>query len=81
MHQGLEEAEQQLQKERTELDGLQVSQSRAESNPTQREDSDDGEEESEEERLFQLQRDCRMTSILQEALYKCEEVIALLDER
>ncbi|XP_070759027.1 limbin-like [Enoplosus armatus] len=79
---GLEEAEQQLQKERTELDGLQTSpESRVESNSTQREDSDEGEEESEEERLFQLQQDCRMTSILQEALYKCEEVITVLAER
>ncbi|XP_045932132.1 limbin-like isoform X2 [Micropterus dolomieu] len=80
---GLEEAEQQLQKERTELDSLQLSQSRVESNPTQkeREDSDEGGEESEEERLFQLQRDCRMTTILHEALYKCEEVITLLAER
>ncbi|XP_070701413.1 limbin-like [Pempheris klunzingeri] len=73
---GLEEAEQQLQKERIELDGLQMSQS----NPTKREDSE-GEEESEEGRLFQLRQDCRMTSILQEALYKCEEVITLLAER
>lgn len=60
---------------------LQTSQCRLRSNPTQREDSEEGEEESEEERLFQLQQDCRMTSILQEALYKCEEVIALLAER
>lgn len=58
-----------------------MSQFRVESNPAQREDSDEGEEESEEERLFQLQQDCRMTSILQEALYKCDEVIALLAER
>ncbi|XP_041809196.1 limbin-like [Chelmon rostratus] len=78
---GLEEAEQQLQKERTELAILQMSQCRLRSNPTQREGFDEGEEESKEERLFQLQQDCRMTSILQEALYKCEEVIALLAER
>ncbi|XP_044036940.1 limbin-like isoform X2 [Siniperca chuatsi] len=78
---GLDEAEQQLQKERTELDGRQMSPFRVESNPTQREDSDKGEEGSEAERLFQLQQDCRMTSILQEALYKCEEVITLLAER
>uniref|UniRef100_UPI0037E84C73 limbin-like n=1 Tax=Semicossyphus pulcher TaxID=241346 RepID=UPI0037E84C73 len=78
---GLEEAEQQLQKEKAELDGLRVSQSRVKSNPTQSEDSDEGEEESEEERLFRLQQDCRMTSILQEALYKCEEVNTVLAER
>ena len=58
-----------------------MSQSRVESDLTQREGSDEGEEESEEERLFQLQQDCRMTSILQEALYKCEEVVTLLAER
>lgn len=81
MPQGLEEAEQQLQKERTELDGMQMSRPRVESNPTQREDSDEGEEESEEDRLFQLQQDCRMTSILQEALYKSDQVITLLAER
>ncbi|XP_019108891.2 limbin isoform X2 [Larimichthys crocea] len=78
---GLEEAEQQLQKERTELDGLQMSQSSIKSNPTQKEDYDEGEEDSEQERLFQLRQDCRMTSILQEALYKCEEVFTLLAER
>lgn len=71
--QGLEEAEQQLQKERTELDGLQISQSRVRSNPMPIDDSD--EEEIEEERLFLVQQDCRMMSILQEALYKREEVV------
>ncbi|KAM8758070.1 limbin-like isoform 1-T1 [Acanthopagrus schlegelii] len=70
---GLEEAEQQLQKERTELDGLQIAQSRDRSNPMQIDDSD--EEEIEEERLFLVQQDCRMMSILQEALYKREEVV------
>lgn len=59
------------------MDSLQMSQS----NPTQREDSDEGEEESVEGRLFQLRQDCRMTSILQEALYKCDEVITLLAQR
>ncbi|XP_031703607.1 limbin [Anarrhichthys ocellatus] len=68
---GLEEAEQQLHKERTER-------SRVESNPAQRGDSEEG---SEEERLFQLQQDCRMTSILQEALYKSDQITALLAER
>ncbi|XP_031132650.2 limbin [Sander lucioperca] len=78
---GLEEAEQELQKERTKLDGLQMSRSRVGSNPTRRDDSDESEGESEEERLFQLQQDCRMTSILQEALYKSDQVITLLAER
>ncbi|XP_054473007.1 limbin-like isoform X2 [Anoplopoma fimbria] len=78
---GLEEAEQQLQKERKELDGPQRSRTRVESNPTQRENSEEGEEGSEEERLFQLQQDCRMTFILQEALYKSDQVISLLAER
>lgn len=77
--QALEEAEQQLQKERTELDGLLKSQSSLQSDPTQ--GSDEGEEESEEEKLFQVYQDCRMTSILQSALYKQEEVITLLTER
>ncbi|XP_034095475.1 limbin-like [Gymnodraco acuticeps] len=75
---GLEEAEQQLQKEVKVLDGLQMSPSRV---PTQREDPDEGEGESEEERMFQVQRDCRMTFILQGALYKSDQVLALLAER
>ncbi|XP_073323560.1 limbin-like [Pagrus major] len=78
---GLEEAEQQLQKERTELDGLQMSQSRVKSIPMQRDESDEGEEESEEERLFLVRQDCRMMSILQEALYKREEVVTWSAER
>lgn len=36
---------------------------------------DSDEEEIEEERLFLVQQDCRMMSILQEALYKREEVV------
>ncbi|KAM6946918.1 limbin-like isoform 1-T1 [Lycodopsis pacificus] len=68
---GLEEAEQQLHKERTER-------SRVESSPAQRGHSEEG---SEEERLFQLQQDCRMTSILQEALHKSDQITALLAER
>uniref|UniRef100_A0A8C4DPK6 EvC ciliary complex subunit 2 n=1 Tax=Dicentrarchus labrax TaxID=13489 RepID=A0A8C4DPK6_DICLA len=72
---GLEEAEEQLQKEKAELNGLQMYQSRVEPNPMQ------GEEEGEEERIFQLWQDCRMTSILQEALYKCESAVTLLAER
>lgn len=79
MPQALKEAEQQLQKERTELDSLLISQSRAVSNPKQ--DSDEGEEETEEEGLFQVQHDWQMTPIIQSALYKREEVVALLAER
>ncbi|KAK1901980.1 Limbin [Dissostichus eleginoides] len=75
---GLEEAEQQLQKEVKVLDGLQMSPSRV---PTQREDPDEGEGESEEERMFKVQWDCRMTFILQGALYKSDQVLALLAER
>ncbi|XP_069014280.1 limbin-like [Embiotoca jacksoni] len=78
---GLEEAEQQLQKERTELDSLWVSRPRVESRKTHHEDSDEGEEDWEEENIFELHPDCRMTSILQEALYKCEQVVTLMAER
>uniref|UniRef100_A0A8D3A7G0 EvC ciliary complex subunit 2 n=1 Tax=Scophthalmus maximus TaxID=52904 RepID=A0A8D3A7G0_SCOMX len=75
---GLEEAEQQLQKERTELDGLEMCQGRVEPCKTRREDSNDREVGNEEERVFQLQQDCRMTSILQGALYKRDQILALL---
>ncbi|KAM3622403.1 uncharacterized protein V6R79_024347 [Siganus canaliculatus] len=75
---GLEEAEQQLQKEKTELNSLEMSRARAESDLVQREDSD---EESEEDRVFELQQDCRMTIILQEALYKREEVVTVSADR
>ncbi|CAJ1051562.1 limbin-like isoform X1 [Xyrichtys novacula] len=78
---GLEEAEQQHQRERAEWHSLKTVKSRVKSNPPQSEDSDEGEEESQEERLFQLQQDGRMTFILQEALYKCEEVSTVLAER
>uniref|UniRef100_A0A3Q1EHV5 EvC ciliary complex subunit 2 n=3 Tax=Acanthochromis polyacanthus TaxID=80966 RepID=A0A3Q1EHV5_9TELE len=78
---GLEEAEQQLQKERSELDGLQATQPRVESGKGHQEDSDAAEEDSEEGNVFQLQLDCRMTFILQEAFCKCEQVIALMAER
>ncbi|XP_028303868.1 limbin-like isoform X2 [Gouania willdenowi] len=78
---GLEEAEQQLQKERKELDGLLTSQLRAECRKTQQRASGEEEEDSKDEDVFQLQPDCRMTTILQEALYKREQVIALLAGR
>lgn len=60
---------------------LQRSRSKVESNPTQSGDSGDVEEGSELEKLFQLRPDCRMTSILQEALYKRDQVITRLAER
>ncbi|XP_020503588.1 limbin isoform X2 [Labrus bergylta] len=78
---GLEEAEQQHQKEKAELDSRKMCTSKMESNATQSENFGEGEEESEEERLFQLQQDCRMSSILEGALYKCEEVNTVLAER
>ncbi|XP_041639438.1 limbin-like isoform X2 [Cheilinus undulatus] len=78
---GLEEAEQQHLKEKAELDGQRLCKSNAGSSPTQSDDSDEQEEESKEERLYQLQQDCRMSSILQEALYKYEEVNSVLAER
>ncbi|XP_029908434.1 limbin [Myripristis murdjan] len=74
---GLEEAEQQLQKERTELDCLETDQPKEKSNRTELQDSEEGKED----RLFQVQSDCRMATILQEALYKCDQAITLLTER
>eukprot|EP00066_Takifugu_rubripes_P023200 XP_011612466.1 PREDICTED: limbin isoform X1 [Takifugu rubripes] len=68
----LEEAEQQLQRERAELQGLLTAQAGPRA-------TDSGGEE--EERLFHVQRDCRMASIIQDALYKREQVLALLAER
>lgn len=75
MSQALEEAEQRLQKERTELEDLLTS--RAGPKLDQAADFD----EREEERLFQVQRDYRMASIIRDALYKQEQVISLLAER
>ncbi|XP_026204881.1 limbin isoform X2 [Anabas testudineus] len=72
---GLEEAAQQLQKERTKLDDAEVS--KVASNKTLQDDCDEGEDDE----VFQLQQDCRMVSILQEALYKCDEFIILLARR
>lgn len=40
-----------------------------------------GEEGTEEEKLLEVQQECRMTAIVQEALSKREEVVALLTER
>lgn len=71
--QGLEEAQQQLQKERTELGDLEMS--KVASNKPLRRDSD----EVESDKVFQ--QDCRMVCILQEALYKCDEHISLSAKR
>ncbi|XP_029006581.1 limbin-like isoform X2 [Betta splendens] len=78
---GLEEAEQELQNEKTELDNLEMCKTKVGSNETLGEDSDEGENATEEDKVFQLQEDCRMGSILQEALYKCGQLITLLAER
>lgn len=76
----LEEAEEQIQKEWTEeLDGLAKRRPVAESNLA--EQSDGGEEGTEEEKLLEVQQECRMTAIVQEALSKRDEVVALLTER
>ncbi|XP_007554287.1 limbin [Poecilia formosa] len=70
----LEEPEQQLQSERTELDRLGVPSHKIQT-------VFEGEEGREEDEVFELQPDCSMTSILQDALHKCEQVIALTFER
>ncbi|XP_004545244.2 limbin isoform X2 [Maylandia zebra] len=78
---GLEEAEQQLQEERTTLDSLQMSQPTIKSSKTHQDDSGVGDENCEQETVFQLQTDCRMGAILQDALYKREKVTSLMAER
>ncbi|XP_005731372.1 limbin isoform X2 [Pundamilia nyererei] len=78
---GLEEAEQQLQEERTTLDSLQMSQPTIKSSKTHQDDSGVGDENCEQETVFQLQTDCRMGAILQDALYKHEQVTSLMAER
>lgn len=70
--QALEEAEQQLQRERAELEGLLTAQAGLRATDSVGE---------EEEGLFHVQRDCRMASIVQDALYKREQVLSLLAER
>lgn len=70
--QALEEAEQQLQRERTELEGLLTAQAGLRATDSVGE---------EEQRLFHVQRDCRMASLVQDALYKREQVLSLLAER
>lgn len=75
LSQALEEAEQRLQKERTQLEDLLTSRAGPGSGPGS--DSD----QRQQERLFQVQRDCGMASIIQDALYKQEQVMLLLAER
>uniref|UniRef100_A0A3P9MW87 EvC ciliary complex subunit 2 n=1 Tax=Poecilia reticulata TaxID=8081 RepID=A0A3P9MW87_POERE len=70
----LEEAEQQLQSERTELDRLGVPSHKIQT-------VFEGEEAREEDDVFEVQPDCSMTSILQDALHKSEQVVALTFER
>lgn len=71
----------QLQRERAEMDCLESGQ--PQDNPLRDPDDSDEEEEDEgeEERLFYVQCDCRMATILQEALYKCDQVTSLMNER
>uniref|UniRef100_A0A3P8PEY2 EvC ciliary complex subunit 2 n=1 Tax=Astatotilapia calliptera TaxID=8154 RepID=A0A3P8PEY2_ASTCA len=74
-------SEQQLQEERTTLDSLQMSQPTIKSSKTHQDDSGVGDENCEQETVFQLQTDCRMGAILQDALYKREQVTSLMAER
>nr|XP_057911286.1 limbin-like isoform X2 [Doryrhamphus excisus] len=70
---GLEEAEHHLQDEIGKLDSLE---SDRRSSQTHTEDADA--EEDNKENLFGVQQESRMSYILQEALNKCDEVIARL---
>ncbi|XP_057702880.1 limbin-like [Corythoichthys intestinalis] len=74
---GLEEAEKRLQEENRELDQLE---SVHWSTQTHAEDSDSAEEYDEEE-LFSLQPESRMSTILEEALNKCHQVTTVLATR
>lgn len=75
--QALEEAEEQMQREwREELDGLNERRPAVESSLAAQ--SEGG---GEEERLLEVQQECRMTAIVQEALSKRDEVVTLLTER
>ena len=90
--QNLEETEKQIQEERAGLGRLETARHRDQLART-REDSRDKEEEEEQEeeeeeedesdrkRLFEVQRDYRMSLILQEALCKCDGVLAVLTDR
>lgn len=58
-----------------------MSQPTIKSSKTHQEDSGVGDENCEQETVFQLQTDCRMGAILQHALYKREQVTSLMAER
>uniref|UniRef100_A0A674DY87 EvC ciliary complex subunit 2 n=1 Tax=Salmo trutta TaxID=8032 RepID=A0A674DY87_SALTR len=80
---GLEEAELQLQREHAELESLESgpSKHRPPKDPHYS-DNEEGEEEEEgQRRLFHIERDSRMATILHEALYMCDQVIVLQTER
>ncbi|XP_056130354.1 limbin-like [Lampris incognitus] len=77
---GLEEANLQLHRERTGLDCFKTTQcgDKPITDPEDKEKEDvNGEEE---EKHFQVQQDCRMAMILNNALYKRDQVLALLNE-
>ncbi|CAL8340825.1 unnamed protein product [Merluccius merluccius] len=91
----LEETEKRIQEERAGLGRSETARCRDQSART-REDSRDKDEEEEEEeeeveeeeedesdrkRLFEVRRDYRMSLILQEALCKCDGVLAVLTDR
>lgn len=70
----------QIQKEWTEeLDGLAKCRPAVESSLAAQ--CDGGQEATEEEKLLGVQQECRMTAIVQEALSKRDEVVALLTQR
>lgn len=71
--QGLEEAEEQLQ---AHFNSPDITQPKVDPNKTSQAGS-----EGVDEKLFEVQQDCRMVAILQEALHKCEQVMAVLAER
>ncbi|CAB1354190.1 unnamed protein product [Coregonus sp. 'balchen'] len=80
---GLEEAELQLQREHAELESLETgpSQHRPPKDPHHSDNEDEEEEEEGQGRLFHIDRDSRMATILHEALYKCDQVTSLQTER
>lgn len=71
------EAEQHLQMEKKELDGVLTSQPGVASSQIHQ-DCSEVEETSEEDDVFQLQADRRMEAILHEALHKREQVLTLM---
>uniref|UniRef100_A0A8C4ZQB5 EvC ciliary complex subunit 2 n=1 Tax=Gadus morhua TaxID=8049 RepID=A0A8C4ZQB5_GADMO len=75
----LEEAEKLLQEERAGLGCLESAQPG--DRPARIPEDSQGEEDEDDERLFEVRRDFRMSIILQEALCKCDSVFATLTER